>query len=343
SEDTWYSEKTIENSPLNRVMAQAAPGDDWAKGAGHEIEFEYKTNINREVPIFWMDGSGNIQKFNYNNDSQKDYYQPNTLYKTETRDENGSRIIEYKDKQGRVELKRTHVTPDSSADNPAPKDPPVAIGPADTYHVHDIYGNLVAVIPPLASGKSFPDANVQEGLCYTYKYDERNRLVEKTLPGKEPEYMVYDKQDRLVATQDANLRVSDHWLFTKYDKFGRVVYTGIYKGEKKGSREDLQEYVNDNFTINGQHNNEQRSSSGFTKNNLSIKYTKTAYHSTFIEVLTVNYYDDYNNFYTNFGMAALNKPTQTFGTNPVPIRSGANDANNSLKGFPTANLVRILG
>src|SRR5690606_16679249 len=46
SEDTWYSEKTIENSPLNRVMAQAAPGDDWAKGAGHEIEFEYKTNIN---------------------------------------------------------------------------------------------------------------------------------------------------------------------------------------------------------------------------------------------------------------------------------------------------------
>src|SRR5690606_39537383 len=84
-------------------------------------------------------------------------------------------------------------------------------------------------------------------------------------------------------------------------------------------------------------------SSDLTKNNLSIKYTKTAFPTTFIEVLTVNYYDDYNNFYTNFGMAALNKPTQTFGTNPVPIRSGANDANNSLKGFPTANLVRILG
>src|SRR5690606_40986298 len=72
-------------------------------------------------------------------------------------------------------------------------------------------------------------------------------------------------------------------------------------------------------------------SSDLTKNNLSIKYTKTAFPTTFIEVLTVNYYDDYNNFYTNFGMAALNKPTQTFGTNPVPIRSGANDANNSLK------------
>src|SRR5690554_4817162 len=34
-ETTWYSEKTFEDSPLNRVLSQAAPGDDWAKDGGH--------------------------------------------------------------------------------------------------------------------------------------------------------------------------------------------------------------------------------------------------------------------------------------------------------------------
>ncbi|MGB6092159.1 MAG: DUF6443 domain-containing protein [Moheibacter sp.] len=40
TQSVWYSEKTIENSPLNRVLAQAAPGDVWEKGGGHEFEFE---------------------------------------------------------------------------------------------------------------------------------------------------------------------------------------------------------------------------------------------------------------------------------------------------------------
>ncbi|UWX68452.1 DUF6443 domain-containing protein (plasmid) [Empedobacter stercoris] len=48
-----YSEKTFENSPLNRVLSQAAPGRDWMKGSGHEIKFDYQTNkSNDEVIIF---------------------------------------------------------------------------------------------------------------------------------------------------------------------------------------------------------------------------------------------------------------------------------------------------
>src|SRR5690606_2722785 len=187
SEDTWYSEKTIENSPLNRVMAQAAPGDDWAKGAGHEIEFEYQTNDTKEVWIYWMD-NGTIMKGGYNG---KSFYDPNTLYKTVTQDENGHKIYEYKNKQGQVILKRTFVTSDSSAGRPDPGDPPLPFLQANTYYVYDIYGNLVAVIPPLASAKSNLSSTDQTNLCYTYKYDDRNRLIEKTLPGKGTEYMVH--------------------------------------------------------------------------------------------------------------------------------------------------------
>ncbi len=70
------------------------------------------------------------------------------------------------------------------------------------------------------------DASVLDDLGYQYHYDHRNRLIEKKIPGKDWEYIVYDKLDRTVATQDALLRANDHWLFTKYDAFGRVVYTG---------------------------------------------------------------------------------------------------------------------
>src|SRR5690554_6484467 len=124
----------------------------------------------------------------------------------------------------------------------------------DTYYVYDIYGNLTAVIPPLAAKNSSITLTIQNNLCYLYRYDEKNRLVEKKLPGKGKEYMVYDKQDRLVATQDANLRSENKWLFTKYDKFGRVVYTGTLNSSS--TRQSLQDQVNDFGS-----NNEERKES----------------------------------------------------------------------------------
>ena len=55
---TWYgdqnpySEKQLENSPLNRVLKQAAPGNAWLMGAGKEIKFDYQTNHATEVKLF---------------------------------------------------------------------------------------------------------------------------------------------------------------------------------------------------------------------------------------------------------------------------------------------------
>ena len=41
----------MDNSPLNRVLKQAAPGQDWRLNGGHEIKFDYQTNILNEVKI----------------------------------------------------------------------------------------------------------------------------------------------------------------------------------------------------------------------------------------------------------------------------------------------------
>ena len=81
----------------------------------------------------------------------------------------------------------------------------------------------------------FSEANTEtkvnellEKLCYEYRYDNYNLLIEKKIAGKGWEYIVYDNLDRPVLTQDANLREENKWLFTKYDALGRVIYTGIY-------------------------------------------------------------------------------------------------------------------
>lgn len=329
SNQNHYSEKTLENSPLNRVMKQAAPGNDWAKGSGHEIEFTYQTNSSTEVLIYWVDGSGNIKRGGY---SGKTHYPANSLYKTTTMDENGNKIHEFKNKQGQVVLKRTTVTtPTAAGRGTGPGDVTGIIQSVDTYYAYDVYGNLVAVIPPLAATKATITSTIQSNLCFTYKYDDRNRLIEKTLPGKGVEYMVYDKQDRLVATQDANLRNNGgEWLFTKYDKFGRIAYTGIYNGGT--NRLTVQNAANGAAN----NNNESRNDTGFTKNGISVKYTNTAFPTTINEVSSVNYYD----YYGNIGFTA---PASVLGNNQIRRGNLSDDANNSVKGLQVASLVRILG
>ena len=312
----FYSEKELEASPLNRVTDQAAPGDDWAQGSGHEIKFRYLANSNSEVELFIVSTTWNSTYKVYDNTLTRPgkYYKPGELYKTITTDENGHDIEEFKNKTGQVILKRTYEGSHT----------------LDTYYVYNKYDNLVFVVPPLAVSKSTMTSDILNGLCYQYRYDDKNRLGRKKLPGKEWEDMIYDRQNRLVAVQDGIQQLSDKWLFTKYDKYGRVVYTGIYTQDiVRGS---LQGDV-DNFGAN----NEQRDDKdGFTKNGLNVKYTKTAFPTSFDEILTVNYYDDYK-FERN-----LHIPDDVFSV-PVITHSPKTATHNvTTKTLLTAAMVRIL-
>ena len=75
---------------------------------------------------------------------------------------------------------------------------------------------------------------------FSYVYDARQRVVEKRIPGADWEYRVYDPMDRVVATQDGNLRASNDWLFTKYDALGRPIMTGIFDNPANYPRSDVQ-------------------------------------------------------------------------------------------------------
>lgn len=229
-----YTEKLFESSPLERVLKQAAPGSAWKMPGSptdtdHTIRTEYLSNSVADEVRLYKAANGALSGGYYPATlSQQGTYPAGTLYKTVVRDENwtpssGSShtVQEFKNKEGQVILKRVWG---SSLVNNAPVE-----GWHDTYYVYDDMGNLAFVIPPLSDG-SGSQADL-EGLCYQYRYDERKRLVEKKLPGKQWEFILYDNLNRIIATGPANSPFTDMtgtvgWLFTKYDVFGRVANTG---------------------------------------------------------------------------------------------------------------------
>ena len=130
-------------------------------------------------------------------------------------------------------------------------------------------------------------------LCYQYRYDDWNRLIEKKLPGKQWEYIVYDSHDRPILSQDGSLRADNLWAFSKYDVYGRDIYSGLYTNSS--DRATLQTTV-DNFTNSQNPNNsEERSTVTRGVGQVALNYNNTAFPTTGItEVLAVNYYDNYN-------------------------------------------------
>ncbi|WP_261511752.1 RHS repeat-associated core domain-containing protein [Chryseobacterium paludis] len=310
-----FSEKTLENSPLDRLLEQKQVGTAWN---GKPVKFEYATNtstdIRKYVTTTTSIGDITTSVLNVSNDSNSlnGFYKANQLYKNSVKDEDGNETIEFKNGRGQTVLVRKVI---NATDN------------ADTYYIYNEYSQLAFVIPPKASfaikglgvGLQIADTTLND-LCYQYRYDGKNRLVEKKLPGKGWEYMVYDKADRLILTQDAELRKINKWLVTKYDLLGRVVYTGIFSSLE--GRPSLQSLLN-NYVIT-----EYRNAQGFTKNGMQIYYSKD-----FVDletVLSVNYYDNY--------LTGDPFPTLVFDQTVLP--SDVQQYGRSTKGLPVSSFVK---
>jgi len=299
-----YSEIEFENTPLNRVLKQAAPGNEWAMGNGHEIKFEYQTNAASEVKRFSANAVWSSAKEYYEPTlTNNGYYDIGQLYKIIIYDENSGpnpidrdgSTIEFKDKEGRVVLKRVWGKSVHDA----------TTTPHDTYYVYDQFGNLSYVIPPLAAENLSNDK--LNGYGYQYAYDHRNRLAAKKLPGKQWEYLAYDALDRVVATGptlDPFGSLDVGWLITKYDVFGRVAYTG-WKAET------LTDWPHARVGIGNQRSNtplfETRDRYGVVQGYTSVSAPTT------MEVLTVQHYDDYD--YPDAPTPPADVESQTVATN----------------------------
>lgn len=292
------SETVFDNSPLNRVVEQGAPGETWqvikdangaSTGEGNTVKNKYTCNDGDE--LFWVAGT------DLTDITSTSFYSsaPPVLYVREITDENGSVTREYKNKQGQVVLKESELW----------DEPTQGTKILQTCYVYNDLGLLRCIIPPKATDIYISTGTLETELCYFYKYDERQRTVVKKLPGAGEVYMVYDKMDRLVAVQDGNMREYDaghdmaYWMFTKYDVFNRPVMTLRAALLTSMDREFLAGYA---LSFNQENLYEERGSDMFG-------YTDRSFPGPGWEgidegdVLSVTYYDDYS--YLN-GLAGYN-------------------------------------
>lgn len=323
-----YSEKKLEKTPSPRVLEVGAPGIDWNisffEGLGVPVEdrntirYAYSFNGFNEVKKFSVNTVWDSGRELYTNSiTENGYYEQNSLKKTVTKNENwkiadgkNNTTEEFTAVDGKIILKRTYNAGTAH----------------DTFYVYDFYGNLAYVLPPLANG-SVVGNNLEE-LCYQYLYDEKNRLVEKKLPQKSWEYVVYDTADRIVMTGPVNNPFTESsnkgWIFTKYDVFGRVVYTGYYEKEQPDSD------VRKNFanTIKSESiSYETKTDYDNSIDDTTVWYTNDLFPKEEVNLLTINYYDDYE---------SPNVPESLF-----EIETGS-AYNTSVKGLLTSSWVRVV-
>jgi RHS repeat-associated protein len=300
-----YATTVFEASPLDKVTEQGAPGAAWqvsaTPGNDHTLRIAYTTN--EQTSSF---NTGDITSTNLGSRKVALYkaaintnnsrslartgntatFAPNQLDVIITEDENwkaGNGCFgtteEYKDKEGHLVLKRTYNIKGGAAEM------------LSTYYVYDDLGNLCFLLPPGAS----PDATLAisqstlDNFCYQYRYDSRNRLTQKKVPGKGWEFIIYNKLDQVVASQDSvqRIKATQEWTVTKYDAMGRPVLTGIYPyGTTAGA---------DNH-VAVQAAADAVATFWETSTTTGTGYTSNAWPATGITtVLNVTYYDTYAN------------------------------------------------
>ncbi|MEE1943828.1 DUF6443 domain-containing protein [Pedobacter sp. KR3-3] len=284
-----FSQTVFEASPLNRVLEQGAPGAPWQPysasiaGSGHTAKPGYAISDATDAVKLWtISVSGAATTANY---------QPGTLYKTVSKDENWTSgkvgtVEEFKDMEGRVVLKKVWETES------------VALS---TQYLYDDMGSLRYVLPPAVMVNSFMEVDdIFKGYIYGYHYDGRRRIIEKKIPGKDWEYLIYNKLDHLVLTQDGNQRINNQWSYTKYDAMSRLVSSGIYTDNVNTTRLSLQGVLNEQINL--------------WETRADAEYNEVSFPQLGIEQLTINYYDNYdftgNSFGQPSGMQALSMHTK---------------------------------
>lgn len=265
-----------------RVVAQGAQGADWQLGSGHEVKTAIQYNEGTEQIIRW-DADG----------TSDSYYLANQLIMNTTTDENQHQVITYQDRKGNQILKKVEVAANQWL---------------NTYYVYDHLDRRVYTIPPgavelLGSGATHTvHASTLSELIFSYTYDEEGKMVTRKIPAKGLEYLVYDRLDRLVLTQDANLRAQGKWLFTKYDRAHRPVMTGLLSSSD--SFNELTNYLG---------SMPDAAYESFDPD-MAHQYTNNAFPilDSSAEVLTVTYYDDYAFLDTSESSLQFQNPDESY-------------------------------
>lgn len=306
-ESVFYNRTDFEASPLARTLATYAAGNSWG-GSNRSVSFNYEFNTQNEVRL-WDISSSNAAV-----PTSSGLYNANELFKTTITDEHSKQVVEFKDKEGKLILKKVQI--DNSVSN-------THEGWLCTYYIYDDLGNLRFVLQPklvesLSQNDSWSAITQQQAdeLCFRYEYDSRNRMIVKKVPGAGEVHLVYDDRDRLIMTQDGNLRSKHQWLVTKYDELNRPIKKVLLT----------------NFQSRAVHAN--NSKGDITYPNISSGI-----------VLTETYYDNYQWANGIAGISATMTNTwasNLFPTNTSPLYAQQPMQSTLTKGLVTGSKVKVL-
>jgi RHS repeat-associated protein len=187
-----------EYDALDRKTFLSTPGESWLGKGKHT---RYRTNQ-----------TGEVRRYDPLNVFVYQYYEAGVLYCTETEDEDGQTVREYRDFLGNRILERRMQGSETF----------------DTYYVYNGLGRLACVLPPMYHGN--PGEESLNRYAYLYSYDNRGNITGKKLPGCVDIQYEYDQADRLVRMQDGPLRSAGRSRVYTYDSFDRLTKQSICQG-----------------------------------------------------------------------------------------------------------------
>ncbi|MBK7764408.1 MAG: hypothetical protein IPI46_13860 [Bacteroidetes bacterium] len=235
------------------------------------------------------------------------FFGSNELYVEISKGQHNQEARKYFDKDGK--LIATGIMSDISSSFPIEY----------TYYVYDDYDRVVITITPKAT-KMFNDISwnfsssssntILDDLCIRTAYDEFGRTISSSSPEKDGNsYVVYDKYDRPVLSQDPNLTNQHKWMFTVYDEMSRVTFSGILNSTE--NREYWQYILDETGTApttipsSGDLSDNSKIYTYLINGIQSIQGTQTYPSSiTNAEILKYNYYDHYD--YTDLNAFTFN-------------------------------------
>jgi RHS repeat-associated protein len=250
-EQVYYSQTNFEASPLNRPLQALSAGNSWA-GSGVGVSQEYLVNTSADSVQIWDISNDTLtyldNDLTTNIPTASGYYSAGQLYKNVTIDEQGHAVVEYTDMDGLLILKKVQSST-------VPSDFSGYSGWLATYYIYDNLNQLRFVLPPKAVNIAYnnnwnlsADTTTINELTFRYEYDYRQRMTAKKLPGADWIYMIYDSRNRLVFSQDANMRSQNQWMTTIYDGLNRSTTSGMIT--YAGTPNQLQQYVTANTVSN---------------------------------------------------------------------------------------------
>lgn len=265
-----------EQSALDRVLCAYGSGYAW-QNSGKGVKNRYLINRNDvdtlkcrmfSVNDTYESGDTSVTISNLG------YYAQGSLYVNSQEDEDGHIALSFMDKQGRMVLSRSLTG--SGGDQRF----------ADTYYVYDDRGQLTAVLPPMASKSlnssgtwNSGQSDVVKRYVFLYSYNSQGLCVGKKLPGCAWQQFYYDKGMQLVYSQNGNLRSENKMMISLCDSLGRNAVTGIVS-------------VTDVVDISN-----AVAFAAFVGNNSNNTYGYTVnagINLADVDILSVNYYDDYS-------------------------------------------------